>query len=136
MLEFRLLQYGRVRLQVLPGELAVARLDPADPIPGWAVQQPISSITRTREELSIVCEAATVPADIRSARGWRCLRVAGSLDFSLTGVLAAIATPLAEARVSIFAISTYDTDYFLVRTESLRLAIERLTAAGHEVVEE
>lgn len=122
-----------MRLLVLPGELAVARLDPADPIPAWATQHRFSSMTRTHEELSIVCEAASVPADVRAERGWRCLRVAGSLDFSLTGVLAAIAAPLAEARVSMFAISTYETDYVLVRQENLRVAIDCLASAGHEV---
>jgi len=123
-----------MRLLVLPGELAVARLNPIDEIPGWATPAPISSITRTRDELSIVCGAASVPADVRAERGWRSLRVAGSLDFSLTGVLASIAGPLAEAGISIFAISSYDTDYVLVREQNLSAAIDCLAAAGHEVV--
>ena len=123
-----------MQLLVLRGELAVARLAPTDPIPDWATPEAISSITRTREELSIVCAAASVPASVPAERGWRCLRVAGSLDFSLTGVLAAIAGPLAKAGVSIFAISTYETDYILVREQSLSAAIDCLAAAGHEVV--
>ncbi|HMF99382.1 MAG TPA: ACT domain-containing protein [Vicinamibacterales bacterium] len=122
-----------MQLLVLRGELAVARLNPTDPIPDWVTPAPISSITRTRDELSIVCEAASVPAAVRAERGWRCLRVAGSLDFSLTGVLASIAAPLANAGVSIFAISTYETDYVLVREPSVAAAIDCLAAAGHEV---
>lgn len=83
----------------------------------------------------MVCAAAGVPADVRSARGWRCLRVAGRLDFSLSGVLASIAGPLAAAKLSIFAVSTYDTDYVLLREQTLRSAVECLRAAGHEVVQ-
>jgi hypothetical protein len=123
-----------MKMLVLEGELAVARLGPTDAIAAWAQQGPISSITRTTEELSIVCAAAAVPADVQAERGWRCLRVAGSLDFSLTGVLASIAGPLAEAGISIFAIATYDTDYILVREQRLQAAIECLTVAGHDVI--
>ena len=93
-------------------------------------------MTRTAEELSIVCAAAAIPTGVRVVRGWRCLRVAGRLDFSLTGVLASIAAPLAAANVSIFAVSTSDTDYVLVPGESLTAAMEALSASGHEVVSE
>jgi hypothetical protein len=123
-----------MRLVLLDEELAVARLDPADPVPEWAGQGSFSSVTRTAEELSVVALAARIPADVRAERGWRGLRVAGRLDFSLTGVLASIAGPLAEAGVSILAVSTYDTDYVLVRGRSLTTAVESLTAAGHEVL--
>ncbi len=122
-----------MKLVVLEDELAVARLDATEPTPAWAAQGSVSSLTRTPEELSVVCAAAAVPPDVRAERGWRCLRVAGRLDFSLTGVLASIANPLAAAKVSIFALSTYDTDYVLVREQSLAAAIECLSAAGHEV---
>jgi hypothetical protein len=121
-------------LVVLEDELAVARLDANDSIPPWAEQGSLSSVTRTPEELSVVCGATAVPTGVRAVRGWRCLRVAGPLDLSLTGVLASIAGPLAAAGVSLFAVSTYDTDYVLVREQSLARAIERLRAAGHEVV--
>ena len=123
-----------MKLIVLKDELAVARLDATDPIPAWAAQGSISSVTRTTEELSVVCAAAAIPANVQAERGWRCFRVAGRLDFSLTGVLASVAGPLAAAEVSSFAISTYDTDYVLVREQSLAKAVECLSAAGHEVV--
>jgi len=122
-------------LVVLEGEFAVARLGATDPIPAWAGQGSLSSVTRTAEELSIVCAAAAIPATVQAERGWRCFRVAGRLDFSLTGVLASIAGPLAAATVSMFAISTYDTDYVLVREGTVAAAIACLSAAGHEVVE-
>lgn len=124
-----------MRLVTLTDELAVARLEPHTPTPDWAWKGTVSSVTRTPEELSVVCAAESVPPGVKAEAGWRCLRVAGRLDFSLTGVLAAIAVPLAAGKVSMFAISTYDTDYVLVRGESLATAIECLTAAGHDVVD-
>lgn len=123
-----------MKLLVLDDELGIARLDGSDPTPAWAAQGSLCSVTRTAEELSIVCAAAAIPAGVQAERGWRCLRVAGRLDFSLTGVLASIAGPLAAANVSIFAVSTYDTDYVLLRGESLAAAMEALRAAGHEVI--
>jgi uncharacterized protein len=122
-----------MKLVVLEDELAVARLGATDPIPAWAAQGNFSSVTRTAEELSVVCAAEIIPASVQAERGWRCFRVAGRLDFSQTGVLASIAGPLAAAKVSIFAVSTYDTDYVLVRDHAMTAAIECLSAAGHEV---
>lgn len=125
-----------MKLVVLEGELGVARLRATDPAPAWAGEGILSSVTRTAEELSVVCAAAAIPADVPAERGWRCLRVAGQVDFSLTGVLSSILGPLADAGVSIFALSTYDTDYVLVREQSLPAAIECLSAAGHDVMGE
>jgi len=122
-----------MKLILLPDELAVARLDAAEPVPAWAEQRSLWSVTRTAEELSVVCDASGVPPDVQAERGWRCFRVAGSLDFALTGVLLAILGPLAAAKISIFAISTYDTDYVLVRGRDLGAAARALTAAGHEL---
>jgi hypothetical protein len=118
-----------MKLVVLEDELAVARLGATDPIPAWAAQGNFSSVTRTAEELSVVCAAEAIPANVQAERGWRCLRVAGRLDFSQTGVLASIAGPLAAAKVSIFAVSTYDTDYVLVG--SRRDGGNQCLAAGH-----
>jgi len=123
-----------MQLVVLEDELGVARLNATDPTPAWAAQGSVSSVTRTAEELSIVCAAAAIPAHVHAERGWRGLRIAGRLDFSLTGVLASIAGPLASAGVSIFAISTFDTDYILVRAQSVAAAVECLQAAGHDVL--
>jgi hypothetical protein len=122
-----------MNLVVLEDELAVARLGPRDAMPDWAARGSLSSVTRTPEELSVVCSAAGIPPDVPAERGWRALRVAGRLDFSLTGVLASIVGPLAAAKVSVFVVSTYDTDYILVREQGLAAAVRCLTAAGHEV---
>jgi len=115
-----------VRLRVLPGELVVARLAPDAPLP-----PAFFSATRTDAELSVVCAPQEVPPGAPAEPGWRALEVAGPLDFGLTGVLASIAVPLAEAGVSIFAVSTYDTDYILVR--DLEAAVSALREAGHDV---
>ena len=111
----------------LPDRLAVARLAPGDGVPGWLdwSDTPVSA-TRTGEELSILCREDRVPESVKAERGWRAFKVEGPLEFSLFGILARIAVPLAQARVSIFAISTYDTDYVLVRDDDLRRAVEAL----------
>jgi uncharacterized protein len=122
-----------VTVTVLDGELAVCRLAPDAPAPQPAAGAELLSVTRTRAELSVVCAAAAAPPDATVEAGWRALAVAGPLDFALTGVLASLAEPLAAAGISIFAISTYDTDYVLVRDGALAGAIEALRGAGHEV---
>lgn len=120
-----------LRLTVLPYRLAISRLQSHAPLPGWAVDGPFFSITRTADELSIVCLEEQAPGDVTVERGWRCLKVEGPLDFALTGILADLAGALASADISIFAVSTFDTDYLLVKEETLDGAVETLTVAGH-----
>jgi uncharacterized protein len=120
-------------LRALPGELAVARLPADAPAPAWAASGALSSVTRTARELSVVCAAEAVPAGVRCERGWRALAVDGPLDFALTGVLAALAAPLAAARVPLFALSSFDTDHLLVRAGDLGRAAQALRRAGHDV---
>ncbi len=124
----------RLTLRVVPGTFAVCRLPADAPLPAWAAQANPVSITRTADELSIVGDASLVPADVKAARGWSWLALQGPFDFALTGVLASVLDPLAAAGVSIFAVSTYDTDHVLVRTADLPRALAALTAAGHDVV--
>jgi hypothetical protein len=120
-------------LTLLPETLAVCRLAPDAPVPAWAWAGEPASVTRTRDELSIVCRAAEVPDDVQREAGWRCLKVRGPLDFGLTGVLAALTVPLATAGIPVFALSTFDTDYLLVRAEDLLRAMDVLRAAGHDI---
>jgi uncharacterized protein len=122
-----------MKLSLLPETFAVCRLDPEAPIPEWALFGPFYSISKTSEELSIVCEDVGVPSDVKAERDWRVFKVEGPLDFSLTGVLASIANPLAEAGVSIFAVSTFDTDYVMVRAGDVAVARESLMLAGFHV---
>jgi hypothetical protein len=120
-------------LTILPGIYAVSRLPSEAIVPDWALGGQFSSITRTDEELSILCPQRHVPEGIQHEPDWRCLKVEGPLSFSLTGILASLLGPLAEAEVGVFAISTYNTDYILVKAESLKEAINALLAAGHDV---
>lgn len=113
--------------------LAIARLDATSAIPPWAWSHPIAAVARTPAELSIVCSASAVPPDVRAQVPWRALEVAGPLDFGLTGVLHALSAPLAAAGISVFAVSTYDTDYVLVRAADLDRASAALRSAGHRV---
>jgi hypothetical protein len=120
----------------LDGLFAVCRLAAETPLPAWAAGGPAGSfvsVTRTADELSIVCRQELVPDDIRCERGWRALRVAGTLDFTLVGVLASLLVPLAEAGVAVFVMSTFDTDYLLVKEDRLDAAVEVVRREGHSV---
>lgn len=120
-------------LQVLEERFAVCRLEPSAPVPAWAWSGAFASVTRTPEELSVVCLASDVPDGVACSDGWRALQVRGPLDFSLVGILAALSAALAQAGVSLFAVSTYDTDTLLVREADLGRAIAALRGAGHAV---
>ena len=121
-------------LELLAGSYAVVRLDARERLPDWAGEGPFVSITRTDAELSVVCPQEAVPPAARAERGWRCLRVAGPLGFGMTGILASLAGPLASSGVSIFVVSTYDTDYLMVQQRDLDRGIDALARAGHTVV--
>jgi hypothetical protein len=123
----------KLTLALLPGTYAVCRLDPNQAVPDWASGGPFLSLTRTAEELSLICQEDVVPEGIRREPGWQCLRVVGTLDFSLVGVLASLLMPLAEAGVSVFTLSTFDTDYVLVKEKDLDRTVEALLRAGHSV---
>lgn len=123
----------KLSLELLPDCLAVCALPPDSPFPQWALAGGMLSLTRTHDELSIVCSEQLVPLDVKAERGWRALQVAGPLDFSLVGILSAIASPLAQSGISIFALSTYQTDYVLVKESSLRQAVDALVQAGFVV---
>ncbi|WP_407540696.1 ACT domain-containing protein [Deinococcus radiomollis] len=121
-------------LSLVPGEYAVCRLSPAQPLPGWATVGELFSVTRTPDELSVVCAAGQVPADVRHTPGWAALKLHGPFDFALTGILAGVLNPLHAAGVGIFALSTYDTDYVLVQAAQLAQAASALMAAGYTVL--
>ena len=92
-------------------------------------------MTATADELSVVCEASAVPANVTADREWRVLKIIGPFDLKTTGVLASLATPLAQAGISVLAIATYDTDYLLVRSDSVDRAVNTLLAAGHAQID-
>ncbi len=113
----------------------MVRLASDAPLPRWATQGGFFSATRTNDELSVVCTADQVPNGVATETGWRALKVKGPFALSEIGVLAALAAPLAEAKVSLFAISTFDTDYLLVSEKQLHGAIAALERSGHRVEE-
>ena len=123
----------RLTITVRPQVYAICRLGPDAKIPDWARGEEFLCVTRTASELSIVCEDSDVPAKNHAERGRRLLRIEGTLAFSLSGVLASVVSPLADAQISIFAVSTYDTDYLLVREADLNRAVAALESAGHTV---
>ena len=123
----------QLTLQLLPGDFAVCRLAANEPAPTWAGSAVFSSVTRTADELSIVCPAAAVPVPIKAERDWRLLKFAGPLDFGAVGILASVTEPLARAGISLLAIATFDTDYVLVRAARVDDALRILEAAGHHV---
>lgn len=124
-----------MRLNLLEERLSVCRLDVEAALPDCIREPGFWSITRTQDELSLVCREGHAPAGARCEQDWRCLKVEGPLDFSLVGILAELARVLAEAGVSIFALSTFDTDYLLVRSEKLQTALSALRSAGHTLSE-
>ena len=124
----------RLPLELLPDTLAICRLDPGAPVPSWtAGPSPFLTLSRTADELSITILQSTVPAGVACERDYRAVRVRGPLPLDLVGILAAIADPLAAAGLSIFAISTYDTDYVLVKARELDVALQVLRQAGHRI---
>ena len=123
----------KLNLEVSPETLAICRLEPNATIPSWAVSSSFFSTTRTPEELSIVCSQDDVPQTIKAEREWCSLKVQGTLDFELTGILASLTEPLAANDISVFSISTFDTDYLLIRRSDLAYTIEILTKAGHQI---
>jgi len=123
----------RFELTLLPERFAISRFAADAPIPAWATRGPFFSVTRTGDELSIVSELSRAPAGVQSQPGWRVFKVHGPFVLSEIGVLSALAAPLAEAKISLFAISTFDTDYLLVAGETLSAAIHALGQAGHAI---
>jgi hypothetical protein len=120
-------------LHLLPQDLAVVRREPSDPIPEWIQGSTFCSITITPGEQSIFCDTKVIPEDIKKASGWRAFQVAGQIDFELSGIIAQLAVPLSSKQISIFSISTHDTDYMLVEQAQLDDALDVLRRAGHTI---
>ena len=126
----------KLSLKILPDRMAVCRFDPAAPLPDWIEETGFYSLTRTEAELTIVCPEAHLAPGTTSDVGWRCFKVRGLLDFSEIGIIFSVTRPLAENGVSVFVISTFNTDYFMVKENDLAKAVEALTAEGHQVLKE
>lgn len=120
----------RRTLTLLPETLAICRLPPEAAVPVWAQGGGFHSVTRTEQELSIVCPEGMVPAGVQAEVEWRALRLEGPIPFDETGVLAGLVSPLAAAGIPVFAVSTYDTDYLLLKKRDLSRAAKCL-AGGY-----
>ncbi|AAM06197.1 TPA: ACT domain-containing protein [Methanosarcina acetivorans] len=131
------MKQNKLTLSILKSMFGICRLDSGSEIPTWVYESSFFSITKTPEELSLVCPESSIPVNIpekvRTEKGWSCLKVEGPLDFGLTGILAGISKVLADNYISVFAVSTYDTDYILIREKCLKLAVRALEEAGYEV---
>ena len=123
----------KLRFRRLSAIYAIVRLAPDAAVPEWATRGNFTSITRTADELSIVCPIENLPAGVSSSHRWICLKLEGPFPFSLTGVLLSFIEPLSSNRIPIFAISTYDTDYVLIQEEFQGIALNTLQEAGHEL---
>jgi hypothetical protein len=123
----------QLKFRQLAGFYAIVRLAPDAAIPKWATRGEFTSITRTADELSIVCSAENLPRDVKSPHRWVCLKLEGPFPFSVTGVLLSFIEPLSNNGIPIFAISTYDTDYVLVQEEFAKVTFQSLDRAGHEL---
>ena len=124
----------QLTLKVLEGHYTIHRFSPQSGIPVEVLDSSLLSITKTEDELSIVCDASIAVSSDTQECDWSCLKVLGTLDFALTGILATLSSALAEAAISIFAISTYETDYILIKTEKLELAVSTLDEKGYDVL--
>jgi len=121
-------------MKLIKEKYGVCRLDKTELIPEWAKDSDFFSITKTLDELSIVCSQGSIPSSVKCEKDWRILKVEGPLDFSLVGILSSISNVLAQQGISIFAISTYDTDYILVKDKDINNAIDSLSIVGYEII--
>jgi hypothetical protein len=125
-----------LKFRQLPGHYAIIRQDSNSPVPAWATKGDFISITRTADELSIVCPTDHVPKECATELRWVCLKLEGPFPFSQTGVLLSFIEPLSSNRIPIFVISTYDTDYVLIPQEHIERASALLEEAGHELIKD
>jgi len=127
--------YPKLKLCVLDGNYAVCRLSCKGHIPEWAAKESLVSITRSKKELTIVCDKKLVPDDYEKNEDWRCIKIVGSFELDAVGVIASVSVPLAEKEISIYVVSTFDTDYFLVPAKELGEATLALKDFGHEFLD-
>ncbi len=123
----------QLQLSLLKDKYAICSLPNNAPIPDWASIQSLASITRTEKELTIVCRLEILPSQYQSGLKWRCFKIDGSFDLNQIGVISSISSPLADAGICIYIISTYDTDYFLIQEQNLKKTISTLSDIGHNI---
>ncbi len=123
----------RRSLFLLKGLFAVCRLDKKASVPDWAMSKHFFSVTRTDDELSVVCPQVGIPAGIDCEPGWRCLKIESPFEFDLSGMISAIAAPVAGAEIDVFAVATQDSDYLMVRARDLDRTMSLLSEMGYRI---
>ena len=123
----------QLKISLLKDKYGICTLPNDAPIPDWVSNESLASITRTDKELTIVCRQDIIPSELKSDLNWRCFKIDGSFDLNQIGVISSISSPLADAGISIYVISTYDTDYFLVKEDNLEQTISTLSNSGHSI---
>lgn len=122
-----------LKMSIMEGSFGICRFEPDIPIPEWVFKGSFVSVTKTFDELSVVCPLGFIPDGVMCEKDWKALKAEGPLEFSLTGILASISTILAQSGISIFAVSTYDTDYVFVKEKDLGGAVEALKKGSFEI---
>ncbi len=123
-----------LKFRCLQSTYAIVKVEADSPVPDWTARGEFTSVTRTRDELSIVCPADHLPPEVKSTHRWTCLKLEGPFPFELTGVLLSFLEPLSSNGIPIFAVSTFDTDYVLIQEEYAGMALNELQRAGHELL--
>lgn len=118
-----------MRIRVVPIEVSIAKLNGNREIPAWGKESAFYSVTKTEDEVSVVCESVYVPSGVKNSRHWSLLKIDETLSFAATGVLASVLGPLKTSRISVFTISTYNTDYILVKKDRLKQVIDALSGS-------
>ena len=125
---------AEVRLKRLTGIYSVCRLDPSAPIPAWADGEGFVSISRSDDELSIVCRAERAPDEVKQDSGWACYKFVGPFAFDETGIVSSVIGPLSDASIGIFVVSTFDGDHILIKQVDIARAEPVLSASGHILI--
>ena len=125
----------KLKFRRLPGVFGICRLPPDTPVPSWSAETSgFCSVTRTRDELSVVTELENIPPEHTNPDRWTCFKLHGPFAFSEVGILASFVQPLVAAQIPIFAVSTFDTDYVLINQENIDAALKALREAGHQLL--
>jgi uncharacterized protein len=121
-------------IRPIEGRLSIVRVDPRSEVPDWASRGVFSASIRTIEELTIICDQAAVPVGVMAEHDWVALEVEGPLAFTMTGVLSKMLGPLAEEGIAVFVVSTFSTDYILVKSDAVMSALDVLRHAGYRIL--
>ncbi len=128
------MDFPKLRLRVLPEVYAICSFPPDAAFPDWPYNPNILSVTKTPQETTLVCEESHVPGDCKKSENFKCIKVEGRFDLDAVGVLASIAGPLAQNKISLYVISTFDTDYVLIHAENVDKAVSCLEKFGHTFI--